>query len=263
VQGAPLTTAPPYRQVTSFVHQRNRLTDGQRLAWARLWPVLGHDVAALLDRPETFDPPGWFGRRAALVLEIGPGDGESTVVQAAAAPQVDHLAVEVFEPGLARLLMRIEAAGLANLHLLRGDAVALLRRLVAPGSLAGVRIFFPDPWPKRRHHKRRLLQPGVAALLASRLAPGARLHLATDWDDYADQMRAVCDAQPLLSGGVVVRPVDRPVTKFERRALAEGRRVQDVIYRRTGPAGPSTILATGPEPVADTSTPDHGRGHGR
>ena len=119
-----------------------------------------------------YDPPAWFGRRAPLVLEIGSGTGESTAVQAAAAPEVDHLAVEVFEPGLAQLLMRIDEAGLTNLRLLRGDAVDLLRERVPPDSLAEVRIFFPDPWPKRRHHKRRLVQPAFVALVASRLAPG-------------------------------------------------------------------------------------------
>ncbi|MGQ0573754.1 MAG: tRNA (guanosine(46)-N7)-methyltransferase TrmB [Pseudonocardia sp.] len=222
----------PRRAVTSYVHQRNRLTDGQRHAWERLWPAHGRDVDALVADPATFDPPAWFGRTAPLVLEIGSGMGESTAALAAAAPDVDHLAVEVFEPGLAQLLMRIDAAGLRNLRLLRGDAVALLREVLAPASLAGIRIFFPDPWPKRRHRKRRLVAPGLVALATTRLAPGATLHLATDWADYAVQMQQVCAAHPGLAGGPVERPGWRPVTKFEQRARVEGRVVRDLIYQR-------------------------------
>ena len=222
----------PRREVASFVHQRNRLTDGQRHAWDRLWPARGRDVADLVADPSAFDPPAWFGRTAGLVLEIGSGMGESTAALAAAAPDVDHLAVEVFEPGLAALLMRIDAAGLRNLHLLRGDAVALLRAVVPPDSLAGIRIFFPDPWPKRRHRKRRLVQADFVSLAASRLAPAATLHMATDWADYATQMHDVCAAEPALEGGWVARPQWRPVTKFEERARLEGREVRDLVYRR-------------------------------
>ena len=154
-------------------------------------------MADVVSGAVAYDPPAWFGRRAPLVLEIGSGTGESTAAQAAAAPDTDHLAVEVFEPGLAQLLMRIEDAALTNLRLLRGDAVDLLRERVPPDSLAAVRIFFPDPWPKRRHHKRRLVQPGFVALVASRLAPGGVLHLATDWAHYASQMRVACAGEPL------------------------------------------------------------------
>jgi len=229
---------PPHRRVTSFVHQRNRLTEGQAHAWARLWPVYGADVADVLSGALPYDPPAWFGRIAPLVLEIGSGTGESTAAQAAAAPEVDHLAVEVFEPGLAQLLMRVEEAGLTNLRLLRGDAVDLLRERVPSASLAAIRIFFPDPWPKRRHHKRRLVQPEFAALAASRLAPDGTLHLATDWADYAAQMHEVCTAEPLLENvttdpdGWTPRPPWRPITKFERRARAEGREVRDLLFRR-------------------------------
>lgn len=231
--------------VTSFVHHRSRLTDGQRHAWERWWPVHGHEVADLISGVEPFDPPTWFGRTAPLVVEIGSGMGESTAALAAACREVDHLAVEVFEPGLAQLLMRIAELELTNLALLRGDAVELLRERVAPGSLAGVRIFFPDPWPKRKHRKRRLVQPGFVALAASRLEPGGTLHLVTDWADYATQMRAVCDAEPLLGntaaaepGGWTPRPGWRPVTKFEQRARIEGRAVHDLLYRRRAPEPP-------------------------
>jgi len=222
--------AEHHRAVTSFVHHRARLTDGQRAAWERWWPTRGHDVADLLDGALDYDPRAWFGRAAPLVLEIGSGMGESTAALAAAEPDVDHLAVEVFEPGIAALLMR--AAELTNLVVLRGDAVALLTTRVPEASLAGIRIFFPDPWPKRRHHKRRLVQPAFVALAASRLEPGGTLHMATDWADYADQMRAVADAEPRLSGGEVPRPPWRPVTKFEARALSEGRAVRDFVYCR-------------------------------
>jgi tRNA (guanine-N7-)-methyltransferase len=218
---------PPRRSVTSFVHHRARLTDGQQAAWDRWWPTHGHEVANL-----RYDPPAWFGRDAPLILEIGSGMGESTAALAAAEPEIDHLAVEVFEPGIAALLMRAEAAQLTNLVVLRGDAVALLAERVPHASLAGIRIFFPDPWPKRRHHKRRLVQPAFVALAAARLRPGGTLHMATDWADYAEQMRAVADAEPLLVGGETARPPWRPVTKFEARASAEGRDVHDFIYRR-------------------------------
>ena len=222
--------AEHHRAVTSFVHHRARLTDGQRAAWDRWWPTRGHDVADLLDGALDYDPRAWFGRAAPLVLEIGSGMGESTAALAAAEPDVDHLAVEVFEPGIAALLMR--ATELTNLVVLRGDAVALLSEKVPEASLAGIRIFFPDPWPKRRHHKRRLVQPAFVALAASRLEPGGTLHMATDWADYAEQMRAVADAEPRLVGGEVPRPPWRPVTKFEARARAEGRDVHDFVYRR-------------------------------
>ncbi len=228
-----------HRPVTSFVHHRARLTEGQQAAWERWWPVSGRDVADLIGGVTTYDPPAWFGRAAPLVLEIGSGMGESTAVLAAAEPDVDLLAVEVFEPGIAALLMRAEAAELTNVAVLRGDAVALMRGCVPEGSLTGIRIFFPDPWPKRRHRKRRLVQPDFVALAASRLLPGGTLHMATDWDDYALQMRAAADAEPRLEntalgrpGGWSLRPEWRPVTKFEARARDEGRDVRDLIYRR-------------------------------
>ena len=171
------------------------------------------------------------------MLEIGSGHGGVDGGAGRRGTDVDHLAVEVFEPGLASLLMRIDRAGLTNVAVLRGDAVDLLEGAVPPDSLAGVRIFFPDPWPKRRHHKRRLVQPPFVTLAASRLRPGGTLHLATDWADYAVQMHAVCTAEPLVEnaaegGGTSPRPAWRPVTKFEERARAEGRAVHDLIFRR-------------------------------
>lgn len=225
-----------HRPITSFVHHRSRLTEGQQHAWDRSWQVHGHEVSALLSGTEAFDPPAWFGRTAPVIMEIGSGMGEASAAVAAAEPDVDHLAVEVFEPGLAQLLMRIDDAGLTNLALLRGDAVALLRECVPPRSLAGLRIWFPDPWPKRRHRKRRLVQPSFVALAASRLRPGGFLHLATDWADYAEQMRTVCEGESSLVNGAgpgewTPRPDERPLTKFESRARSEGREVRDLVYR--------------------------------
>jgi tRNA (guanine-N7-)-methyltransferase len=193
-------------------------------------------VADLLSGAQPYDPQAWFGRSAPLVLEIGSGTGESTAAMAAAAPDVDHLAVEVFEPGIARLLMRVAETGLTNVRVLRGDAVALLRERVPEGSLDGVRIYFPDPWPKRRHRKRRLVQPPFVAMVTSRLRPGGSLHMATDWADYALQMLDVCAVEPRLRNASaedwLPRPDWRPETKFERRAREEGRRVRDLLYYR-------------------------------
>ncbi len=221
------------RTVVSFVNRGGRMTAGQTRAWDRLWPSLGRDVAAL--PPGPLDVDGWFGRAAPTLLEIGPGMGETTAALARAAPEVDHLAVDVFQAGLAQLMMRVEAMGIANLRLLRGDAVVLLESHLPPGSLAGVRIFYPDPWPKKKHHKRRLVQPGFIALVASRLERGARVHLATDWAEYAEQMLAVCSAEPRLRNvhdGWAPRPDWRPRTKFESRAEQEGRVSRDLIFER-------------------------------
>lgn len=218
------------RHVVSYVQRGERMTHGQQHAWDRSWDRFGRHVADLPDGP--LDTAGWFGREAPVVLEIGSGMGESTAALAAARPDLDHLAVEVYKPGLAQLLLRIEAGRLANLRLLRGDALDLLTEHVAPSTLHGVRMFFPDPWPKRRHHKRRLVTPAFVALVASRLEPGGTVHLATDWEQYAEQMAQACAAAPALRGGEVPRPDWRPVSKFEQRAREEGRTVHDLRYVR-------------------------------
>ena len=213
--------------------QRARMTIGQRRAWERSWDRWGADVIDLPDGP--LDTTRWFGRAAPTVLEIGSGMGESTASMALAAPEVDHLAVEVYQPGLAQLLLRIEQAQITNLRLLRGDAYALLHDHIAVGSLDGVRIYFPDPWPKRRHHKRRLVNPEFVTLVASRLAPGGLLHLATDWEPYAQEMLAACTAEPTLrntAAEFATRPLWRPVTKFEQRARDDGRVVRDLLFTR-------------------------------
>lgn len=213
------------------------MTIGQQRAWDRHWPALGCDLHDL--PPGPLDVAAWFGRQAPVILEIGSGMGETTARLASARPEVNYLAVEVYKPGLAQLLLRVEDLGLTNLRLLRGDATELLRTHIEPASLAEVRIFFPDPWPKKRHHKRRLVQPGTVELVTSRLVVGGVLHLATDWEPYAEQMLETCAAEPGLRnryadapGGWAPRPEWRPVTKFESRAHEENRTVRDLIFER-------------------------------
>ncbi|WP_116043139.1 tRNA (guanosine(46)-N7)-methyltransferase TrmB [Amycolatopsis palatopharyngis] len=227
------------RSVVSYVQRGGRMTVGQERAWEELWPTMGRAVSELGDiddEPTDFD--AWFGRSAPLLLEIGSGMGETTSQLAAAAPELNYLAVEVYQAGLGQLMLRAGKLGVGNLRLLHGDAVILLTRHIQPGTLSGVRIFFPDPWPKKRHHKRRLVQPDFVALIASRLAPGGTLHLATDWEHYAEQMLEVCSAEPALRNtsttepGWAPRPDWRPVTKFEQRAREEGRVSRDLIFEK-------------------------------
>jgi len=209
------------------------MTVGQQRAWQERWPAYGREIAELPAGPVDFD--AWFGREAPVLLEIGSGMGETTSQLAQAAPELNYVAVEVYAAGLGQLMLRADKLGVENLRLLHGDAVVLLEQHVAPGSLHGVRVFFPDPWPKKRHHKRRLIQPELVALVASRLEAGGTLHLATDWANYAEQMLDVCSAEPLLRNryeGWAPRPEWRPVTKFEARAQAEGRACRDLIFER-------------------------------
>ncbi|WP_218158089.1 tRNA (guanosine(46)-N7)-methyltransferase TrmB [Lentzea flaviverrucosa] len=210
------------------------MTVGQERAWDTYWEKMGNDVKSLPEGPLDFD--SWFGRSAPVLLEIGSGMGETTSQLVAAAPELNYVAAEVYKPGLAQLLLRAEhLGGLDNLRVLRGDAVDLLTDHIAPASLHGVRIFFPDPWPKKKHHKRRLVQPEFVALVASRLEPGGVLHLATDWEQYAEQMLEVCSGERLLTNvhdGWAPRPDWRPVTKFEQRAVNEDRVSHDLMFRR-------------------------------
>ncbi|WP_221761018.1 tRNA (guanosine(46)-N7)-methyltransferase TrmB [Kibdelosporangium aridum] len=212
------------------------MTVGQERAWDRYWPQLGQEVADLPAGP--LDTGAWFGRSAPVVLEIGSGMGETTSKLAAAAPDVNYLAVEVYQAGLAQLMMRAAELELTNLRLLRGDAVILLTDHIAANSLSEVRLYFPDPWPKKRHHKRRIVQPDFVSLVASRLAPGGRFHMATDWEHYAEHMMEVCSAEPALRNvysGWAPRPEWRPVTKFESRAHTEGREIRDLIFEKAHP----------------------------
>jgi tRNA (guanine-N7-)-methyltransferase len=184
---------------------------------------------------EALDLRRLFGRVAPVVVEIGFGMGDATAQIAAARPGDDFLGIEVHTPGVGALLRRIEERGLANVRIVQHDAVEVLREMIPPGSLAGVHVYFPDPWHKKKHHKRRLIQPDFVRLLASRLAPGGYLHCATDWEPYAAQMLAVLGAEPSLantSEGYATRPDWRPLTKFENRGLKLGHGVWDLLFRR-------------------------------
>jgi tRNA (guanine-N7-)-methyltransferase len=174
-----------------------------------------------------------FGRRAPVVAEVGSGMGETTAAIAAANPAVDYLAIEVHSPGIGSLLKLMEEQAIDNIRVIQHDAAEVFRDMIPEASLDGVHIFFPDPWPKKRHHKRRLLQPDFAALAASRLAAGGHLHFATDWQDYAEQSLAVLEAVPSLKNstqGFAPRPASRPETKFERRGLRLGHGVWDLVF---------------------------------
>jgi len=219
------------RPVRSFVLRQGRMSPAQARACDQLLPRYGVSVDCPLDWRQV------FGRTAPVVLEIGFGMGETTAAIAAAQPGIDFLGVEMHLPGVGALLRRIDAAGLANLRIARADAVDVVRQ-IEPGSLAGVHVYFPDPWPKKRHHKRRLLQPPFVHELALRLAPGGYLHVATDWQPYAEEILGVVSAEPLLanaSEGFAQRPPWRPLTKFEQRGLARGHAVFDLLFTRNDP----------------------------
>ncbi len=204
---------------------RRRSSPGQAEVLERLRPA----YAVAPDRP--LDAAAVFGRTAPLVLEIGSGTGEAAVAMAAADPARDLLAVEVHTPGTATLLRRVEDEGLRNVRVVEGDGLQVLAEALGPGSLDEVRVYFPDPWPKARHSKRRLVTPSFSALVASRLRPGGRLHVATDWASYAEQVLEVVGASPSLE--VVSRERGaRPLTRFERRGVAAGREITDVVAVR-------------------------------
>ena len=219
---------PPIR---SFVLRQGRVSNAQRRAVDTLLSVYGITYA-----PGALDLQQVFGRSAPTILEIGFGMGETTAKIAHAHPENNYLGIEVHTPGVGSLLKQIAAGGLANLRLIQHDAVEVLEHMIAPAALAGAHIFFPDPWPKKRHHKRRLIQPAFVALLASRLAPGAYVHAATDWQEYAEQILAVFAAEPALANtapGYAPRPDYRPLTKFESRGLRLGHGVWDIVFRKT------------------------------
>jgi len=221
---------PPRRTIRSYVLRQGRLTDAQRRAHEALLPRFGIPYArAPLDLERA------FGRAAPKILEIGFGMGETTAEIAARYPQNDYLGIEVHTPGVGGLLKRAAARGPANLRIVQHDAVEVLEHMIFPASLDGAHVFFPDPWPKKRHHKRRLVQAPFIELLATRMKPGAYLHIATDWEDYARQIIEVLSAEPLLAntaGGFAPRPAWRPLTKFESRGLKLGHKVWDAVFRR-------------------------------
>ena len=221
---------PAHRSIRSYVLRQGRTTAAQARAQRELVPRYGIPFAA-----EPLDLDRAFGRTAPKVLEIGFGMGETTAEIAAAHPATDYLGIEVHSPGVGSLLKRIEALGLGNVRIIQHDAVEVLEHMIAPAALDGVHLFFPDPWPKKRHHKRRLVQAPFVRLLASRMKRGAYVHVATDWEDYAHQILAVLAAEPALenaAAGFAPRPASRPQTKFERRGVGLGHRVWDAVFRK-------------------------------
>ena len=224
-------STPEPRRIRSFVRREGRLTAGQQRALETLYPLWGVNwqpnerlaVETLFDRP------------APLVVDIGFGDGEALAQMAAAHPERNYLGVEVYRAGTGQLLRRIENEGLTNLKVLLGDASDLLRQAIPTASLFGLQLFFPDPWPKKRHHKRRMVQAEWLKTVADRLAPGGFIHMATDWAEYAEWMLTLSTTEPTLEnlhGGFAPNAGERPATRFERRGLRKGHDVFDLILQR-------------------------------
>lgn len=232
-EGAPADVSRP-RNIRSFVLRTGRTTAGQAKAFASVGPkfLLPYTAAPL-------DFEAAYGRNAPTVLEIGFGMGEATAHIAGLLPEKNFLCCEVHTPGVGALLKRIDEQSLANIRILQHDAVEVIDHMLPPGCLAGAHIFFPDPWHKTKHNKRRLIQAPLIAKLAARLAPGGYLHCATDWQPYAEQILEVLSAEPLLkntvdaaSGGYAPKPNYRPLTKFENRGIKLGHGVWDVVFTR-------------------------------
>jgi tRNA (guanine-N7-)-methyltransferase len=237
VDKKPFTQEPGVRKVRSFVLRQGRFTPAQQRAFDDLWPRFGLDYAG---QPRDFDAA--FGRPAPRVLEIGFGNGDALRFAAQRDHDRDLLGIEVHAPGVGRLLNALAADDARNVRLYHHDAVEVLEHEIADASLDEVRIYFPDPWHKKRHNKRRLVNPEFAALLVRKLAPTGRLHLATDWQDYAEQMWDVLDATPGLANragprGTVPRPEWRPQTHFETRGQKLGHGVWDLLYDRVPHGG--------------------------
>ena len=232
---SPEATEPAHpRVIRTFVRRAGRTTTGQAKAFEALGPQF-----IVPYRAEVLEPAVLFGRQAPVVLEIGFGMGDATAHIAGVLPNIDFLCCEVHEPGVGALLKRIGENGLTNIRIVAHDAVEVLDHMIRPASLAGIHVFFPDPWHKKRHHKRRLIQPPLVRRLADHLAPGGYLHCATDWEPYAHQILNVLEGEPLLKNsappegeGFAPRPDYRPVTKFERRGLRLGHGVWDLVFRR-------------------------------
>jgi tRNA (guanine-N7-)-methyltransferase len=218
------------RPIRSYVLRQGRVSNAQQRAYDNLLPQFGIPFArgiADLDRA--------FGRSAPRILEIGFGMGETTAQIAVLHPGNDYLGIEVHTPGVGGLLKLLSEHTLSNVRVIQHDAVDVLTYMIAPSSFDAAHIFFPDPWPKKRHHKRRLIQPAFVTLLAQRMKPGAYLHVATDWENYAEQILAVLTAEPLLANTAAEyaeRPGSRPLTKFEARGLKLGHRVWDIVFHR-------------------------------
>ena len=223
-----------HRKIRSFVRRPGRTTDAQRKALNRLMPNYGIGYSEHL-----IDFQAAFGRESQIVLDIGFGNGEALLTAAASNPEIDYLGVEIHQPGIGRLLLLLERAGLDNVRIVEADAVEVISNMLADESLDGVNLFFPDPWPKKRHHKRRFVQPPIVEQFARVLKPGGRLHLATDWENYAEHIHEVVDENSkfeLLSPEQLGNEASslRPPTKFERRGQSLGHSVWDFVYVRRG-----------------------------
>lgn len=218
------------RRIRSFVRREGRLTEAQSSAIRNGWPLWGVDFTPAV--------PQWdavFGRVAPRFLEIGFGMGGATAEIARAHPGNDYLGIEVHRPGVGNLLKLIAQDGLTNLRIMSHDAVDVVNEMIAPDSLDGILIFFPDPWHKKRHHKRRLIQPEFVRMLVTRLKPGGTIHCATDWENYAEQILEVLSANPSIentASAYAERPAYRPLTKFENRGLKLGHGVWDLVFRK-------------------------------
>ena len=221
-------SSPPRRGIKSFVVRAGRMGTGQIRALETLGPRFVLPYA-----PQLLDAAATFGRQAPLVVEIGFGMGQATAQIAQALPGTDFLGIEVHTPGVGALLKLIDEQQLGNVRIVQHDAVEVLEHMIAPGSLAGVHVFFPDPWHKKKHNKRRLIQAPFVSKLVTRLAPGGYLHCATDWQPYAEQMLEVLSAEPGLRNtaeGYAPKPEYRPLTKFENRGLKLGHGVWDLVF---------------------------------
>lgn len=221
---------PHPRAIKSFVLRQGRITKGQEEALRTFWPIFGIDVG---DTPLDF--PTLFGRKAPVTLEIGFGNGDSLAQMAQAAPERDFIGIEVHTPGVGHLLKRVGELGLHNVRVMHSDAIDILQKRIPAHSLDRVQLFFPDPWHKTRHHKRRIVQTEFATLIASRLTTGGMFHLATDWEDYAEHMVQVMENHPSFRNMAEnppysARPATRPLTKFEQRGLRLGHQVWDLCY---------------------------------
>ncbi|MGR9086373.1 MAG: tRNA (guanosine(46)-N7)-methyltransferase TrmB [Gammaproteobacteria bacterium] len=221
----------PHKSIRSFIRRQGRMTQGQQQALDLYW----NDFC--LDPESSQDYARVFGRHAPLVFEIGFGNGDSLVQMAAENPEINYIGIEVHRPGVGHLMMKLAASGLRNVRIFCHDAVEILEHRIADGSLDGIHLFFPDPWPKKKHHKRRIVRPGFVRLVVKKLKNGGYFHAATDWQHYAESMLAeLAEAKGLVNSSQTrdycSRPSYRPLTKFEQRGMAQGHPIRDLIFRK-------------------------------